>query len=343
MFSARTGDRKQFLAAGLALGVILGSVSYAEKQPERGTFRDGIEADEVIGKRLAGIQAEHDKALAALKAALPADDPNLKKIAMLQAEKDQILAELRTDLKNERDTINIHIKKLEEKVPQIDLLAYDRPKGKITEVGQETVYLNVGSADFAKPGLTFSVFGEGEYRPSVERKASVQVVKVTEAHRCLAQVTEITNAARRPIVKGDLLYNPGWIPGLRDHVAVAGIIDLKGDGRDCTAEFVKALEKEGVTVDIWLDLKDLALRGAGKAITYQTSFLIVGDDPAMDAELVGDRIDSRLDKKMSARQVIHDLKEDAKWHGVWIVSARRYLTLAGMKVPMPTSEIRKKD
>jgi hypothetical protein len=289
-----------------------------------------------IEERGQGLQAEYDKALKALKDALPDNDANLKKIKELEAEKAKVLA----DLKKARDDMEIKIKKLEDKIPQVDLLAYDQPKGKVVTVDktQQTCYLNLGTADYVKPGLTFSVFGEGEYKPTAERKASVEIVNVTGDHMCMARVTEIKNAARKPIVTGDQLYNPGWFPGLRDHVAIAGLIDLNGDGRDATPEFVKALEKQGVIVDAWLDLKDQTLKGALKAVGPKTSYLIIGDEPEVDKELVGNQIDPRLEKKLTFRQVIHDLKEDAKAKGVYVVDARRYMALAGMKVPKPASE-----
>ena len=70
---------------------------------------------------------------------------------------------------------------------------------------------------------------------------------------------------------------------MREHVAIAGFIDLVGDGRDATPELVRMLEKQGVVVDIWLDLRDMSLKGANKdkeeKITRQTSYLIMGDSP----------------------------------------------------------------
>jgi hypothetical protein len=357
MIRARTADKRVSTTLFLVLlGVVLGGLACLGHAAQR-EARAGADQDpaEDLDKRLAAVQAEYAKALAAIKAALPDKDPNLKKLITLQAEKDNIVSEklnrltvekdkLLVELKQERDNNEIRIKKLEDKVPQVDLLAYDQPKGKIIDVDQkqETVDLNLGSADFLKMGLTFSVFADGAYKPSGERKASVAVVAIIGEHRCRARVTEINNAARRPIIKGDLLYNPAWIPGLRDHVAIAGIIDLNGDGHDNTADFVKALEKEGVIVDVWLDLKDLALKGAVKAVTFKTSFLIVGDEPDVEAELIGNRIDPRLEKKMSIRQVMHDLREDAKAKGVYLVSVRRYLALAGMKVPRPTAAVKEK-
>lgn len=289
-----------------------------------------------IDMALADKNKEYDDAIKKLMEALPNNEESLKKIVTLEAQRDKALA----DLKKTVADMEIRIRKYEEKIPQVDLLGFDQAKGKVITVdrGQTTVYINLGSADMVKPGLTFSVFGEGEYKATAERKASLEIVNVTDKHMSMARVTEIKNAARRPIVTGDQLYNPAWTPGLRDHVAIAGMIDLNSDGRDGTAEFVKALEKQGVIVDVWLDLKELQLKGALRKIGPKTSYLIIGDQPELDKQLVGDQIDPRLQKKMDVRSAVNEIYEDAKAKGVNIVDARRYMALAGMKVPKPQTE-----
>lgn len=289
-----------------------------------------------IDMALGDKNKEYDDAIKKLMEALPNEEKLRQQIVTLENDKAKVLA----DLKRAFADMDLKLKKLEEKIPQVDLLGYDQPKGKVITVdrGQTIVYLNLGSDDLIKPGLTFSVFGQGEYKATAERKASVEVVNVTDKHMCMARVTEIKNAARKPIITGDLLYNPAWTPGLRDHVAIAGMIDLNSDGRDGTAEFVKALEKQGVIVDVWLDLKELQLKGALRKIGPKTSYLIIGDQPELDKQLVGDQIDPRLQKKMDVRSAVNEIYEDAKAKGVNIVDARRYMALAGMKVPKPASE-----
>lgn len=168
---------------------------------------------------------------------------------------------------------------------------------------------------------------------NAERKASVEVVEVTGAHQCRARVTEIKNAVRRPLVAGDQLYNPAWAPGMRDHVAVAGVIDLTGDGRDSTAAFVQALEKDGVIVDAWLDLKELAVNGKG--ISLQTSYLIIGYLPDLQN---GDQSDPRKERVVAIHEAVHKLREQAEQKGVTVVGVRRYMALAGMKLPLPVRE-----
>ncbi|OAI46638.1 hypothetical protein AYO44_11015 [Planctomycetaceae bacterium SCGC AG-212-F19] len=360
MFSAITHLRTVGLVFFILLGLVVGRLA------DRCCSLQASAAEPTT-KPLDALQAEYDKVLAALKAALPANDARLQRLIALQAERTKALtdrvehlqaehAKVRTELEKEKQELEaklqtalkdaeLKMKKLEEKIPLIDLLAYDKPKGKILTVeGQQqtVVHLNLGSADFVKPGLTFSVFGEGEYKPTAERKAALVVVEVTDAHRCRARVTEIKNAARRPIVAGDQLYNPAWTPGLRERVALAGRIDLQCDGRDNTAAFIQALEKEGMIVDAWIDLKDMSVKGARKAITLQTSYLILGDMPDLDEAQAAQLSEAELEKQLTLRQLICEFRDQAIQKGVTVVNARRFMALAGMTLPTPVSESSKK-
>jgi hypothetical protein len=353
---------KHILNGGLAL-VILGSVAclgfVGPVVPLAAAQEDKVED---VAQRLETIRIETEKILGALKNQLPRDDVHLKKLIDLQAESDKLRAEQMTrlladlaaklgDLKKDknqteaklqeafRDALKdaeVKIKRLEQKIPQLDLLAYERPKGKIVAVdaGQKTVRLNLGAADRVKPGLTFSVYGDGEYKSTVDRKASIEVVEVVGENKCRARVTELKNAVRHPLAVGDLLYNPAWTPGLRDRVAIVGVIDLDGDGRDDTAEFVKALERDGAIVDVWLDMQDLTLKGARKAISFQTNFLIVGDLPEAPAD--GKADDPRFERYVAVQRAANDLHDAALQKGLTVVNARRYLALTGMKVPKAT-------
>ena len=47
---------------------------------------------------------------------------------------------------------------------------------------------------------------------------------------------------------------------MREHVAIIGLIDLMGDGKDNTAELVRNLTRQGIIVDAYLDLKDKTLK-----------------------------------------------------------------------------------
>src|SRR5581483_8147324 len=107
-------------------------------------------------------------------------------------------------------------------------------------------YLDIGSRDNVKPQLTFSVYPAGATQPKGMRKASLEVVNVLSGHLCVARITEVTDRTHDPVIVNDTIFNPAWSSSLRQHVAVAGLIDLTGDGTDNTEEFMRNLERQGI-------------------------------------------------------------------------------------------------
>jgi hypothetical protein len=189
-------------------------------------------------------------------------------------------------------------------------------------------YINVGSADGAKPQLTFSIHAIGpDGRPQEQSKGSLEIVKVVEAHLSQARITETKDANRDPILKGDVLFNPTWDPTLRKRVAVVGIIDLTGDGRDNSVEFIRQLERQGVVVDAYLDIKD-NMTIKGKGMTVQTDYLIVGEGLEFGE---GRERDAEFRKKIE--QKINEMQKEAVRNGVEIIPFRKYMEQSGFRVP----------
>src|SRR5262249_19422845 len=160
----------------------------------------------------------------------------------------------------------------------VSILDYDQPKGMIHSIDRagEMPFINLGSADNARPGLTFSVYGinaEGkpishevtdrqgkpavgtDAKPLREGKATVEVVSVLSDHVSQARITSWRDRERDPVLKGDLLFNPAWSPNMRQHVAIAGTVDLTGEGHDDLQELIRTLERQNVIVDAYLDTK----------------------------------------------------------------------------------------
>src|SRR5439155_12715720 len=120
--------------------------------------------------------------------------------------------------------------------------------------------------DYVRPEITFSVLPAGSTGRSAaarDRKGAVEIVTVLEPHLSSAQVIEATNAIRDPLMRGDLLFNPAWNPTQHEHMPIAGIVDLNGDGIDDTQDLIRELRKQGVEVDAYLDLKERAIKGPG--------------------------------------------------------------------------------
>jgi hypothetical protein len=210
-----------------------------------------------------------------------------------------------------------------------------------------SAYINLGSADNVKPQLTFTVHGVGpDGKPEQAAKATLEVVNVLGEHYSQARITglrvqrldrsetllppdQVVPARDRvlsPVAKGDVLYNAVWSPGLKKHVAVAGIVDLGGEGRNSMAEFIRHLERQNVVVDAYLDPVDLTPRGPG--ITVQTDYLILGGGVELLPEAA-----QREGYAKKLQEGIDALRQQAKNSGVKEVNLRQYLDQIGYRLP----------
>jgi hypothetical protein len=202
---------------------------------------------------------------------------------------------------------------------------------KIVTIAGTIPYINLGSADKVKPQLTFSIHGVGpDGKPLQEPKGTLEVVNVVDEHLSQARITNVKDPNRNPVLIGDVLFNPSWDPNLKKHVALTGIIDLTGDGRDSSIEFRRNLERQNVIVDAWLDPKDYSPQGK---ITVQTDYLILGDGVE---SLTNVRDREGFGKKLNESMIA--MKKEAEKNGVQVVSLRKYLEMIGYPLPRPSGE-----
>lgn len=186
-------------------------------------------------------------------------------------------------------------------------------------------YINLGSADHVKPQLTFSIFGLGlDGRPYSQPKGTLEVVNVIGPHLSQARITSVKDQNRDPITSRDIIYNASWNPNIKKHVAVAGIVDLTGDGRDSLFEFMRNLERQNIVVDAYEDPKDGGMKGQ---ITYQTDFLILGGLPDRGG---GGRQGEAEKRIMEGRT---HMQEEAKKYGVPVKNLLSYLEMIGYSLP----------
>ena len=193
-------------------------------------------------------------------------------------------------------------------------------------------YINLGSSDHVKPQLTFTIHGMGvDGRPNPRPKGTLEVVNVIAPHLSQTRITSAKDRNRDPITKGDVIYNASWNPNLKKHVAIAGIIDLSGDGHDNLYEFMRALERQNIVVDAYLDPKEGAVKGK---VTFRTDFLILGDLP----DIVSGGKMNDLAEKISTGQKL--MQTEAKKYGVQQKGLGAYLELIGFRLPRSSRETR---
>jgi hypothetical protein len=255
-------------------------------------------------------------------------------------------------LTNEKKKLDQKIGNMEQKIAPVYLPDFERPQGKIDAIDRESrfAYINVGAADNVKPLLTFSVFHPGPegrvdlYRAEgnqAERekkraahepvpKGTLEVVSILGPHSSKARITNVRDQNREPLMKGDFIFNPIWRANEHMHVAVTGMINLTGDGRDRSAEFIQSLQRMGVIVDSYLDTKDLKIKGPG--MTVNTNYLVEGEHPEVNNLLTlgGSTLGERAGK---IDELINKMKSEAKDLGISMMTARNFMTLVGYRIP----------
>lgn len=245
-------------------------------------------------------------------------------------EKDQQITKLQSQLQDAIDKW----KEKERKTVKLSSLDYQQPWGKIVRLDRagNIAYIDIGWADHARPQLTFSIAGRGaDGKPRKDRKGALEIVRVLDRKLSQAKITGVQDTFNDPVVAGDLLFNPAWNPSEREHVAIAGIIDLNGDGTDSRAEFTRYLERQGVIVDAYLDLKDRTIKPRGvEGITTKTHYLILGDQPKFDLAIASaGKDDPRTKAKEEIITKVGEMATRAKDEGVNIIAYRDFLMMIG--------------
>lgn len=167
-------------------------------------------------------------------------------------------------------------KKLREENASLTTQTMENPDGQISWVNQRngTVWIDMGRADNLNTLTTFSVYpvdvanlGKGA------KKASIEVTQILGDH--LAEARILDDKISDPIMPGDKIHTPIWSPGDKRHFALAGFMDVNGDGKNNLQLLRNLININGGAVDCDVDEK-------GKKngdISIQTRYLVLGDNP----------------------------------------------------------------
>lgn len=189
------------------------------------------------------------------------------------------------------------------------------PDGRIVWVNQRagTAVINLGSADNLRKRITFSVFDPGTTDVSAStkpdkskvstpasaavNKGSIEVINITDNH--MAECRILQHSPANPILPGDVIYTPVWQPGQQDHFALAGTLDIDGDGQDDTRRVQELIQLNGGAVD--------------NEITVNTRYVVVG------------KVDEASDKSEATFKALGD----AKKFGIQQIKLSQFLEMMG--------------
>jgi hypothetical protein len=208
------------------------------------------------------------------------------------------------------------------------------------------VVLKLPSTAHLPPQQTFSIRGMGSGGQVLAAiKGSVVVTSVLNDRLARARVTDVHDRRNDPILRGDKIFSFGWNPNMRQHVAIAGAIDLNAGSAEGLSpalknpseaqrrllEFKRSLETQGMVVDAYIDLVNPKIQGE---VTLDTDYLIVGDVPPglSEGKLIKDK-EKDEQMKETVADLLARMTQDAASKGVTIVPIRKFVVLTGFRPP----------
>lgn len=198
---------------------------------------------------------------------------------------------------------------------QLRAETFEVANGEIVWVNQSggTAWINLGKADSLPQQINFSVWGHDENDVARGRsKAKIEVVKVLDEH--LAEARIVDDLLADPILRGDKIFTPLWSPGRQVRFALAGFMDINGDGESDRKTIKDLIALSGGLLDAELEgAKITDGKGGQGRLTIDTRYLVLGKEP----------------KEQNVKW--SDLLKEADRLGVKKISLEKFLDLVGFK------------
>lgn len=149
--------------------------------------------------------------------------------------------------------------------------------GRITQIDQRNGvgYVNLGELDGLKPATTFSIYGkfETDFGNQEKQKGKIEITRITGPHQ--AEFRILDSKTFDPILRDDLVQSPVWNAGDKVRFALAGILDVDGDG-DSDLELVRnVIQSNNGEIDMEMNEQG-DIRGQ---MSIKTRYLVVGNLP----------------------------------------------------------------
>ncbi|MFH5805213.1 hypothetical protein [Alienimonas sp. DA493] len=300
------------------------SQQYADARNDAVADRADVQAatDERIRAEQARRQEVED-ALAATKA-------ELEEVREQLANRE---AELQDEIADYRET-NL---RLNRELAQRDTRSFTTADGKIVNLQRstDTVYLNLGSRQNLRPGVTFSVYDKDQVGPTggdiSALKGSIEVLSVGE-QISEARITEVTTL--EPLSVGDPIFSPAWSPGRKSTFAFVGMIDLNGDGNTAGERdrLNRILKDAGAEISVYIDDEGNWVDGDGdpnvnQPLDVNTEMLVIGKIP--DPSEVADPARKAAYDRM--RVHLEEIRSQAERNGIVVKNLKTFLDTMGVQ------------
>jgi hypothetical protein len=251
---------------------------------EKQTEEVKVELNAKTGE-LANERATFDKD----RTRIVADQKNLaedkKELASKLTDAEAARAEMQQEIDRLTREKNTIIAQQNETIEELRNETFEIPDGDIRSVNHRraVVWISLGSEDNLRRHVTFSVYDVNQDSPARHSvKGKIEVTEVLGPHLSEARITEdsITN----PIIRGDKIYTPLWHPGRPQRFALAGLMDIDGDGVADREIIHDLIAIAGGIID-----GELAEDGTTEtgSLSFETRYLIVGNEDDKNVAKLG--------------------------------------------------------
>jgi len=173
-----------------------------------------------------------------------------------------------------------HVDEQAQLIQKLTKVKVEAPAGEVLWVNQRNgaVWINLGRADALPRQVSFSVYPADMHDMTLKgKKGSIEVTQILGTH--LAEARVLDDKMSDPIVPGDKIDTPLWSPNLKRHFALAGLMDLDGDGRSDLQTMLNLIEMNGGVVDCYISDNGKDKYKQVGEVTVNTNCLILGEAP----------------------------------------------------------------
>lgn len=246
------------------------------KEPQLTQFRDQAKKTSEDLLAATGRFAEATDAMTKDKAELAAQLDAAKKKGAAEATK--LSAQVASVARQVRDARKEAID-VNHKYQKVTAINFTSPNGAIRWVDQakRMAWIDLGRADHLNLQTSFSVYpSDSSDMKKAAKKGSIEVTQILGDHLAEARIVE--DELNDPILPGDKIHTPIWSPGDQRHFAVAGMVDVDGDGSSDQQYVLNLIRMNGGVIDAYVDetAKDRPVVGK---ITTVTRYLVLGTAP----------------------------------------------------------------
>lgn len=269
--------------------------------------------EEIVASKDKAI-ADYSEQLKELQLQLNTYEEQIKALAKEKADRERVLL---ATINRMRRTIN----KIDSNDPN--------PDAKIVRVNPafDTVWINIGSRQKLRPGIRFNVYGR-EQSASQPSKAKIVVVDIKG--ETLAECRVVKSKIDNPIMSDDWVSSAIWDAGQVHKIAIAGFVDMDGNGISDREVLAGWLKGAGAEVSAYIDD---AGQIQGESLDADVRYLVTTPLPEIDSA----KTDSARLVAQKTLESFSAMRRAADLYGVQVITIKDFLDKVGYQ---PTSRLR---